>query len=260
MDKISDKRALVPNTNLTAENKHAMQNMLNEIKAPYGLTVCVISTLKEYEDNCKELYKSLPFNPFIKWAINEVSDKETFEQVQDGQVSIYKHQVKEFDFSKCRNRLLEEVNTKWVLFLDADERLLFNDRQLTDATKSEAGFFMVSVVGYDHEGKRYLTRLPRLFRSDIRYERKVHEQIIWDAKKKGYDKGISNITIEHLGYSDTATTLKKLVRNNELLIKDLIGDDLKNPDRKARLSFYHLYRHLESLKNNGFFNGVHDTN
>jgi hypothetical protein len=63
----------------------------------------------------------------------------------------------------------------------------------------------------------------RLFhrRPDVRWERRVHEQITGPLALAGVPIRLSDVTIHHLGYADPATTARKKERNLALLLAEL---------------------------------------
>lgn len=88
------------------------------------------------------------------------------------------------DFSEARNRLLKNVNSEWILFIDTDEKLSKELRgEISKLNpKGYNGFyikrkivFLGRVIGYDK-----VLRLAR--KNSGRWARKVHE--IWRVKGK----------------------------------------------------------------------------
>jgi tetratricopeptide (TPR) repeat protein len=84
------------------------------------------------------------------------------------------------DFAAARNRVLEEVETPWVLMLDADERLSSADPHLVAEVLRELDLDGVAlpVLFYDGPVLLQLMRQPRLFRREgARYAGRVGENL-----------------------------------------------------------------------------------
>ena len=140
------------------------------------------------------------------------------------------HQEWTGDFSAARNRALEAVSGDWVLYIDADERLVSIAgtalREIV-AAPGHAAFRMRfrPKVGYSpyHE--------LRLFRSDprIRFEMRIHERVLPSVlrvcESDGLVIGQTEAELQHLGYEDDQS--HKHGRNLPLLAR-AVDDD---PDR-----------------------------
>jgi hypothetical protein len=134
------------------------------------------------------------------------------------------------DFSAARNCALDAVNADWVLYIDADERLVpVAGTTLRDvvAAPGHAAFQMRfrPRVGYSpyHE--------LRLFRSDprIRFEMRIHERVLPSVlrvcESDGVTIGQTAVGLQHLGYEGDQS--HKHVRNLPLLANAVHED----PDR-----------------------------
>jgi tetratricopeptide (TPR) repeat protein len=143
-----------------------------------------------------------------------------------------KHAARIFDiswpdsFAAARNESLRHASGQWILWLDGDEyfdetnhaklRHLLDHLQDNTAyvmdQSSPAGNCSVTLVGQ-----------VRLFRNHpaIRWDYRVHEQILPSLKKLGHAVHFTSIAIEHSGYLDPALRHKKLERNLRLLNLDL---------------------------------------
>ena len=149
------------------------------------------------------------------------------------------------DFSAARNASLERATGRWILFLDADERV---DDPLKAAIKALladplAGAATVTMRNELPGGHRRDSRLLRLFRNDplIRFRYRIHEDI--SAGVQGFLQRENlqvrhlNGVVRHLGYTrEVAAARDKKERDLELLRTSLAQD----PD-----DYYCRYKILE---------------
>ncbi len=130
------------------------------------------------------------------------------------------------DFSKARNYSLSKASNDWILYLDADERLDKNSiNELVELSfqKRKAGYYCKVVSPSASTGNPSVMKYIRFFRNlnNPNFEGKVHEQIIPNLKKNGFEILDSNISIIHIGYDVNEDKLKnKAKRNLDLLLKD----------------------------------------
>jgi tetratricopeptide (TPR) repeat protein len=138
------------------------------------------------------------------------------------------------DFAAARNEALRHATGDWILYLDADERLLPGQfsriRKLVK--KKNIGAYGVIVRGYQRN-RASLTEMemiyPRLFRNhpDIRFHGRVHEQIT-DALDSLHLAVIpSDIVINHLGYEQSWDIIVGKTERNIALLRKQLED---NPD------------------------------
>ncbi len=133
------------------------------------------------------------------------------------------------NFSDARNHALAQCSCRYVLYLDADERLEDRDRDrlrnLIRRPSSDA--YEIHVVSRRKEGKRVIRNSSdqaRLFRRDPCYvfRYRIHESILPSVTEANGVIGKENITIHHVGYDipDEALHQKK-IRNYEQLALDV---------------------------------------
>ncbi|GJQ63597.1 MAG: hypothetical protein SCALA702_26500 [Melioribacteraceae bacterium] len=134
------------------------------------------------------------------------------------------------DFSAARNYALSKTTGDWILYLDADERLApesYNEVSEIKRTTVKAGFYC-NVISFDeHNSKPNIIRYNRLFKNsaDIRFEGKIHEQIVHSLKKNEYELFESGVKIFHEGYNiPQHMMLEKANRNLELLLEEYKKD------------------------------------
>jgi len=130
------------------------------------------------------------------------------------------------DFSSARNFALKNSTGDWILYLDADERLNPDSKELLLklAAGSKKKAYSCIVNSIDEIKNRpsrmdYVRFFPR--HPSVKFEGAVHEQIIPSLLKSSHELVRSEIEIIHLGYNISAEELKlKAKRNLDLLMND----------------------------------------
>lgn len=109
------------------------------------------------------------------------------------------------DFSVARNQGLAAARGEWILYIDADERLVEFDRMAVEKLCADPACIAYTVLFRPAAGyTRY--RELRLFRnrSDIRFKGLIHETVMPDLEalrsRYGLRLGASTIVIDHDGY------------------------------------------------------------
>ncbi|MCM3677006.1 glycosyltransferase [Peribacillus simplex] len=132
-------------------------------------------------------------------------------------------------FSYPRNEALRHANTDWILYLDADERLvsgLDTVRELLQTTNAEAFTVLIDNKLGPNPEDRLRHRALRIFRNGQGYQfsGRIHEDIGQSIVNKCGSSFIidSPIQIDHYGYLPQILSQKnKVVRNEKLLKKEL---------------------------------------
>jgi tetratricopeptide (TPR) repeat protein len=128
------------------------------------------------------------------------------------------------DFSAARNRSLDAAQGRWILWLDADDRLLSEDKaairalaEKRDAVPRAYGFLIQNTPDGGKTGSVF--NQIRLFpnRPGLRFSGPVHEQILPAIEKAGLPVEYSPIRILHTGYADPAAARAKQIRNRNIL-------------------------------------------
>jgi glycosyltransferase involved in cell wall biosynthesis/tetratricopeptide (TPR) repeat protein/predicted O-methyltransferase YrrM len=128
-------------------------------------------------------------------------------------------------FSAARNECLRHATGEWIFWLDADERLDAENRQKVQALFAELPaenvcYVMKCLCLPDPISKTAtVVDHVRLFRNhpQIRWEHRVHEQILPGVRRSGGQVRWSDVVIHHTGYQDPALRRKKLERDLRLL-------------------------------------------
>ena len=129
------------------------------------------------------------------------------------------------DFSDARNKSIEHATKHWILFLDADEEILFEDGKnlkliLQQNPQFEAFHLrLVNIISGINTGDSIVLRV---FKNDPRYRfrGKMHEQIVKSIEEIHPSSviGATDVKILHYGYDpDVCNINKKQQRNLELL-------------------------------------------
>jgi glycosyltransferase involved in cell wall biosynthesis len=138
------------------------------------------------------------------------------------------------DFAAARNASLDRATGDWIFWLDADERLDESNREKLRAVfagleRENAAYLMQQLSTTDDpHGSRVAVDQVRLFRRDpaLRWEYRVHEQILLSIRRAGHDLRRTGVVIDHIGYQAAGSSEKKLQRNLALLLRQ----DAERPD------------------------------
>ncbi len=137
-------------------------------------------------------------------------------------------------FGAARNESLRHASGKWILWLDADDRLDEENRQrlrrLLTGLGDERDAYAVqvrSVLDPEQTAHRLLDQV-RIFRNapEIRWDYRIHEQILPAVNRVGGVVRWTDVIVDHVGYQDSALRRRKLERNLRLLELD----DAERPD------------------------------
>ncbi|OAB37898.1 TPR domain-containing glycosyltransferase [Paenibacillus glacialis] len=144
----------------------------------------------------------------------------------------------EDDFSKPRNEALRHANTKWILVIDADERLLTPLHIVKEQLTSIESHIQALTVTIDNlvssqPENRVIHQALRLFRRDGDYEFRgiIHEQVEPSIIEKHGHSAIfsSDIQITHFGYLPKFLHNKNKVARNEALLRISLEETPDDP-------------------------------
>ncbi len=144
------------------------------------------------------------------------------------------------DFSAARNHSLACAQSDYLLWLDADDRIDETGRETLQALKSSLRpgkdrAYMLKILGRSKDMPDTLSYQTRIIpnRDSVRFEGRVHEQILPSLKKSGVTVEPVDITIMHTGYHDPDARRAKARRN-----LDILTDELKAGKDTASQHFF----------------------
>lgn len=130
------------------------------------------------------------------------------------------------DFAAARNESIKHATGDWILWMDADERLLPESKELLEqllTQESKPLAYIVQIRNLLPDGKNYkLSSAHRLFNNHrgIQFSGRIHEQIAYSVSQLGGEERECAVTLNHLGYGlDDETQELKNIRNRRLLVK-----------------------------------------
>lgn len=128
------------------------------------------------------------------------------------------------DFAAARNHSIAFARHRWILWLDADDVV---PQQSHEALHTVKKLPADRVLGFTvrnqkpgNTGSEFVQ--ARLFPNDsrLRFEGRIHEQIMPSALKAGMTMEKRSVVIEHHGYADPQQLKQKARRNLEYLLED----------------------------------------
>lgn len=134
------------------------------------------------------------------------------------------------DFAAARNESLRLATGNWVLWIDADEEVAPNSRNVLFEgiiRPQFAGYFIriVNFMSEDSEANQYIHTPVRLFqlRTGVQFEGRIHEQVLPSLKKLGLPCAtLGSATLYHYGYQPSQMDEKsKLERTVGLLEREV---------------------------------------
>ncbi|MDR2593661.1 MAG: glycosyltransferase [Fibromonadaceae bacterium] len=139
------------------------------------------------------------------------------------------------DFSAARNYCISKATSRWIIWIDADDRLPERTvkefrKMLSKETPNKAFYFEVR----DNRGTKFLQIRAFPNKEQIKFEGRIHEQILPSIRKLGLTEVKLPLEIIHTGYDDHEVLKQKQLRNLELFKEQF-------PDEKGMnaLDMYH---------------------
>lgn len=131
-----------------------------------------------------------------------------------------------YDFSAARNYALSKSTGKWILYLDADERLKTDSVPLLLSIinkEEKAGYWCEVISKNSYRNSSQIMRYTRLFFNTpgIKFTGAIHEQIENSLLENDYSLISSDIQIDHIGYDLSDEDIRaKAERNLSYLLKE----------------------------------------
>jgi GT2 family glycosyltransferase/tetratricopeptide (TPR) repeat protein len=131
-------------------------------------------------------------------------------------------------FGAARNECIRHASGKWILWLDADDRLDAENRErlrkVLAGLGDERDAYAVQVRSVLDSGATTFRLLDqvRIFRNlpEIRWDYRIHEQILPAVNRAGGVVRWTDVIVDHVGYQDADVRRRKLERNLRLLEMD----------------------------------------
>lgn len=137
------------------------------------------------------------------------------------------------NFSLARNQGLDAATCRWIMYLDADDRVTATEagkiNRLKQLEPDRAIMFQVKNAKSEYHFGSVFSQI-RMFpnRPGLRFRLRVHEQISLALREAGVPVDLSDVQIIHTGYSvDIAKKKEKAARN----LKLMSAEEIHNPVR-----------------------------
>jgi len=245
----------IPAEKMEAAKKGAYENLGKKASGKAGeklLALCMI--VKNEAENLKELL------PAVKNAVDQIIIGDTGSS--DGSMETARRFGADVfnvpwtnDFAAARNRTLEKVRCKYVIYLDGDDRI--DTKELADFRKTlsrcENAIFYVKI---ENARKSDVCWQKRIFphRPELKFQGAIHEQITADAKKYVFHQ--APLTIYHQGYDTPEALQKKAYRNLQIIEAGLIEEPedyyLHYHAARCRMNLGQDFRAVEHLQKAAF--------
>jgi glycosyltransferase involved in cell wall biosynthesis/cytochrome c-type biogenesis protein CcmH/NrfG len=153
------------------------------------------------------------------------------------------------DFAEARNFSLQHCKGKWVLYIDADERMLPEQAQyirtMLETAPEYVGAFLCTIISPHRQNNNttetHTGAYPRLFRNlgypAVQFQGRVHEQISPSILNADLKIAASDIVIQHLGYDQSPDVMRTKVQRNFELLMQHIQEEPTNGQAWLQLGF-----------------------
>jgi glycosyltransferase involved in cell wall biosynthesis len=129
------------------------------------------------------------------------------------------------DFSRARNESLDAARGRWIIWLDADDRLLDEDKRAlialakADPDRDPKGYGLRVKNSRDGGITGSVFNQVRVFpnRPDLRFRAPVHEQILPALEEAGIPVEYVAARVIHTGYAEPEVAKAKQIRNQAIL-------------------------------------------
>jgi glycosyltransferase involved in cell wall biosynthesis len=237
------------------EQFYSKAKKVSPLKEPENPRLLSVSLIVKNEENslrgCLESVKGIADEIAI---VDTGSDDNTMEIAEEFGAKTGHFEWRN-DYAAARNESLKLCTGKWVLYIDADERLSGDSakiiRELIADANSHIGGYIVKITSehFLKSGQKsvYDGTYPRLFRNlgypKSRFDGRVHEQISNSLLEKGYDIINSDLVIEHTGYAVAQEEMQEKVQRNLNYLGKHVEEEPQNG-----IAWYQLGNSLLQMK------------
>lgn len=216
-------------------SKEAMQPKVNIRTKPLISLSMIVKNEEIMLTDCLESIKDIVDEIVIVDTGSTDSTKEIANQYN---AHIYDFQWQN-DFASARNKSLSKCTGKWILYLDADERLEEGKniiREMLENAPDDIGAFICTIESahatLTGESELHRGGYPRIFRNygypTIKFVGRVHEQISPSITDMGKKMQFSDIVIKHLGYDRTKEEMQEKIKRNYTMLIEHINEEPTN--------------------------------
>jgi len=196
--------------------------ILPKNRAPNTLSVCMI--VKDEENHLGDCLKSVQSFADQIVVVDTGSTDGTVKIADSYGATVVQSDWRN-DFSYSRNISLDHATSRWILWLDADDRVppaeVEKFKKLKTAPPDRAFYMKIRNVRPGGFGEQWFQLRMFPNHPKVRFERKVHEQIGFAVKRLGLTIFKVDVRIDHVGYEHPEMHRKKALRNREILLTDL---------------------------------------
>jgi hypothetical protein len=169
-------------------------------------------------------------------------------------VRYYSTEWQVLDFAALRNITIGLASREWIMWLDADDRLLIHQHGFFTGKLLEyppgIGGLTCGCVGIQpdprpgrvHEGAtRYHVPTVRIIRNGygFRFEGSCHEQVAWSVQEQAFNLAECSLLVHHVGYETDADTMRSKLERN---LAGVSAEYLKEQDPERKKFWAHLMR------------------
>lgn len=196
----------------------------------------IVKNEEKFLEGCLESVKDVVDEIVI---VDTGSTDRTLEIAQKFNAKIYHFQWID-DFAAARNESLKHCTGRWILYLDADERLKIDNprafREFLEQLPEDIGGVNCIIQSehwkLDGDSEVHRGGYPRLFRNlgypKIQFRGRVHEQISPSLLENNKSFINSEILIEHLGYNREREIMEEKIKRNYRLLLQHVKEEPTN--------------------------------
>jgi tetratricopeptide (TPR) repeat protein len=215
-------------------------------RAPGTLSVCmIVKNEADFLSRCLESVRNVADEIVV---VDTGSQDRTVEVARSFKAKIVTIEWRN-DFAWARNISLDHASCSWILWLDADDVIPPESLPILAQLKKERPDRVLGLIVRNERPNNTGTEFvqARMFpnRPEIRFERRVHEQMMPSAFRLGLTMEKRDAVIEHHGYADPDTLKRKAKRNIGLMLEEY---DPRQPDPVTAVEIADSYQLIDSFE------------